>query len=79
MYELVSNGFKFSTGSVELHATVAKGCAVISVKDNGCGIPGDEITKVWDPFHQVADEAQRGASRSGDGLGLGLYLVGALL
>lgn len=76
LYELVSNGFKFSAGAVELQATVSKGNVVISVKDNGCGIPADELERVWGPFHQVYGHNQRGAGRSGDGLGLGLYLVG---
>lgn len=79
LYELVSNGFKFSTGSVELTATVSDGFALISVQDSGCGIPPDQIAQIWGPFHQVFGEAQRGACRSGDGLGLGLYLVGTKL
>lgn len=79
LYELVSNGFKFSAGAVQLQVSVAKGHATISVKDSGCGIPADQMAQVWGPFHQVGDGAQRGACRSGDGLGLGLYLVGAHL
>lgn len=37
--------------------------AVISVRDNGCGIPPDEVTRIFDPFFTT--DPQRGA-----GLGL---------
>jgi signal transduction histidine kinase len=78
LYELVSNAFKFSTGAVELTATVSEGCAVISVQDRGCGIPPDQISQVWGPFHQVPGEQNRDTCGRGDGVGLGLYLVGTV-
>jgi len=45
--------------------------ARLSVSDDGVGIPPDQIDKVTDPFHQVADQMTRGHP----GLGLGLAIV----
>jgi signal transduction histidine kinase len=38
--------------------------AVVTVKDNGCGIPADQVTKVFEPFYSTKVD--------GGGLGLGI-------
>ena len=45
-------------------------CAVLSVSDDGAGIPPDQQEKIWQRFYQV-DAARSG----GEGTGLGLYMV----
>lgn len=78
LYELVSNGFKFSHGPVRFAAAVtAPGTITLSVTDTGPGIPTEELPRIWGPFHQVLSSEDRGVARRSDGLGLGLYLVGA--
>eukprot|EP00892_Ulva_mutabilis_P010064 jgi/Ulvmu1/742/UM010_0115.1 len=80
LYELVANGFKFSHGSVRVSAAVTvPGIVTIAVSDSGTGIPADELSRIWGPFHQVLSAGERGASRRSDGLGLGLYLVDQIL
>jgi len=37
---------------------------LISIQDNGCGIPKDKISKIFDPFYTTKD--------SGKGLGLAI-------
>ena len=44
--------------------------AVLSVSDDGAGIPPDQQEKIWQRFYQV-DAARSG----GEGTGLGLYMV----
>ena len=44
--------------------------AVLSVRDDGIGIPADRLDKIWKRFYQV--EASRGAA---NGAGLGLPMV----
>lgn len=41
--------------------------AVISVKDNGCGIDENKLKKIFEPFYTTKEE--------GKGTGLGLYIV----
>ena len=57
-------------GVISLEAARQTNCIVLSVKDNGCGIPQESIAQVVDPFYRV-DKAR---SRNIDGAGLGLTL-----
>ena len=43
---------------------------MLSVSDDGAGIPPDQQEKIWQRFYQV-DAARSG----GEGTGLGLYMV----
>lgn len=77
LYELVTNGFKFSRGAVRVSAAATGPARVtVTVADDGIGIPRHELPLIWGPFHQVLSDEDRGAARRSDGLGLGLYLVG---
>ena len=48
---------------------------VVSVRDNGAGIPSDKIDSIFDMFMQV----DRSSERSQEGLGIGLTLVKRLV
>jgi C4-dicarboxylate-specific signal transduction histidine kinase len=54
-----------------LKAAVTEGRAIISVTDNGTGIPPGEIGKIFDPFYTAKDV--------GEGLGLGLGICHQIL
>ena len=43
----------------------------ISVSDTGCGIPSEELVRIFDPFYQVGDSCKEGAT-VGTGIGLSL-------
>jgi signal transduction histidine kinase len=72
---LIHNAVKYSKpgGVVSVDATAAPdgGMAVVSVKDEGVGIPADMLERVFEMFAQV----DRGLERSLGGLGIGLTLV----
>ncbi len=46
-------------------------CAVISVRDHGCGVPESSLPKIFHPFYRV-DEAR---DREAGGVGLGLAIA----
>src|SRR5262249_49581294 len=48
---------------------------IVSVRDNGIGIPAEALPKIFDMFSQV----DRGIERAVGGLGIGLALVKGLL
>jgi PAS domain S-box-containing protein len=48
-------------------------CMRIQVWDTGCGIPEDDLERIFEDFYRVA-----GSEGSGDGLGLGLAIVARL-
>lgn len=70
---LLNNSSKYTrqNGSISLKAERMDDEVVVSVKDNGVGIPPDQLKNIFDMFMQV----DRTAERSQGGLGIGLTLV----
>jgi signal transduction histidine kinase len=71
---LVDNALKFTLeGSVDIGFEMKKGSAEFFVSDTGPGIPAEQQDKVFKRFHH--DE--RGATKSTEGIGLGLPIARA--
>lgn len=67
---LFSNAFKFTEkGGVEVRLEYDDGCAIVTVKDSGCGMNSDVGAHIFEKFYQADD------SRATEGNGLGLALV----
>jgi signal transduction histidine kinase len=66
---LVSNAIKYSPKGGDIHISVARVSedVVISVVDEGVGIPKDQFSKIFQPFHRVPASAE-----NIPGVGLGL-------
>jgi two-component system, cell cycle sensor histidine kinase PleC len=69
---LLANAIKFAPGGeVRISAVMTgPGGLEVRVADTGCGIPADQLERVFEPFHQVENEL----SRATNGTGLGLPL-----
>jgi signal transduction histidine kinase/DNA-binding response OmpR family regulator len=74
---LLNNAAKYTAeeGEICVSAQVRGDKVLVSVKDNGCGIPTDMLPQVFDLFTQ----ANRSLARSEGGLGIGLTLVRSLV
>ena len=74
---LLNNAAKYTDrgGQISLTAQQEEGEAVVTIRDNGIGIPGDMLEHVFDMFAQV----DRSLERSEGGLGIGLTLVRRLI
>lgn len=74
---LLTNAAKYTEpgGRIEVAATRAGDEAVVTVADNGVGIPADMLPVVFDMFSQVGTSLER----SQGGLGIGLTLVRKLV
>ncbi len=70
---LITNAIKFSSpeSAVEVSLTKSGDDAIISVKDQGQGIPAKEIDKLFNPFQRTSVRTTGGE----DSTGLGLAIV----
>jgi two-component system phosphate regulon sensor histidine kinase PhoR len=70
---LVNNAIKYSPngGEIRVRAVREDNTVLISVQDQGIGIPKDKLTKIFEKFERVDTKETRAAG----GTGLGLYLV----
>jgi len=62
--ENAANAYRGREGEVELEATIDNDAAVITVTDHGCGIPAEDLDKIFTPFFS--------SRPAGNGLGLPL-------
>ncbi len=69
---LLSNAVKFTGegGRVLLRARAVGKTVVLSIEDNGCGIPKDALKNLGRPFEQVQNQFTK--SHTGSGLGLAI-------
>jgi two-component system cell cycle sensor histidine kinase PleC len=69
---LLSNAVKFTGrgGHILLRARKVTGAVVLTIEDNGCGIPRDALKKLGRPFEQVQNQFTK--SHTGSGLGLAI-------
>jgi PAS domain S-box-containing protein len=74
---LLHNASKFTPdgGHISLQAELARGHAIIRVRDDGIGMPPELLPHVFDLFTQ----AERTLDRAQGGLGIGLSLVKSLV
>ena len=69
---LLSNAVKFTGngGRIKVRARKASGAVILSIEDNGCGIPADALRKLGKPFEQVQNQFSK--NHTGSGLGLAI-------
>jgi PAS domain S-box-containing protein len=74
---LLNNSSRYTKpgGTIRIDAMREDGEVVVTVKDNGAGIPPDKLASIFDMFTQV----DRSPERSQGGLGIGLTLVKRLI
>jgi signal transduction histidine kinase len=77
MQNLITNAVKYSPdgGCITLSARSQGRELIVSVTDEGLGIPVSEIDKIFDRFHRVQTEMSRGIG----GTGLGLAICKGLI
>lgn len=68
----LDNAVKFTKDSITLSGSSTKDAIIISVSDNGQGIPQEDLSKIWNRLYQV--DASRSHNKN-KGVGIGLYFV----
>ena len=72
IYNLTDNAVKFSNHDsvIKIEPTEKKNKIYVSVKDNGIGIPPEDISMIFNRFYK--SDASRGKDKKGTGLGLSI-------
>ncbi len=72
LYNLTDNAVKFSHNDsvIKIETAEKKNKIYVSVKDNGIGIPPDEVSLVFNRFYK--SDSSRGKDKKGTGLGLSI-------
>jgi two-component system, NarL family, sensor histidine kinase BarA len=75
--QLLANAIKFSphASAITIEAYTQQASVVIRIRDNGTGIPAEELPHVFDRFYQTGNPL----TRQYNGLGLGLAVAKALV
>ncbi|MCG9579624.1 ATP-binding protein [Vibrio tubiashii] len=67
---LLSNAVKYAKEQVQLSVKESDGCIVLTVEDDGNGIPSEHWSLIFQPFYSA--DASRNKENSGFGLGLAI-------
>ena len=71
LLNLFTNAAKAGPGGViELTADAGADTVILTVRDHGCGIPADQLSRITEPFYMV--DKSRARKQGGSGLGLAL-------
>ncbi len=77
VFNLLSNALKFTGPGGKVRVTLRRGevpepTLELRVQDTGCGIPADQLTRLFDRFFQVDPGGEAQAQAQGTGIGLAL-------
>lgn len=72
LYNLLDNAIKFSKNNskITIETTCKNDRLIISLKDQGIGIPVESLTNIWNRFYKT--DFSRGKDKKGTGLGLSI-------
>lgn len=72
IYNLLDNAIKFTPSGKSIYLTLTElnEKILVSVKDEGCGIPAESLKKIWTRFYKA--DTSRGKDKQGTGLGLAI-------
>ncbi len=73
LLNLLTNAIKFTPagGAITVECSADDVCTRLAVQDTGCGIPGEDLERIFEPFVQV-DRKRVEARQRGVGLGLAI-------
>jgi signal transduction histidine kinase/ligand-binding sensor domain-containing protein/DNA-binding response OmpR family regulator len=74
LYNLIDNAISFTDAQDEIIVSIRsveeQKSIVLEIQDTGCGIPEDEIEKVFKKFYQIEAHLEKYTKRRGSGIGL---------
>jgi signal transduction histidine kinase len=77
IWNLIDNAVKYTgkNGEISINMSASDGKVMVSVKDNGPGIPEDELPKIFTRFYRVEQSHSREIAGSGLGLAISKWVA----
>lgn len=72
---LLSNASKFAKSKVEFHGSLKNNEVIIQVKDDGKGVPEEEVPYIFDKFFQAKNQTSKKPVGSGLGLAISKKII----
>jgi two-component system sensor histidine kinase CpxA len=74
---VIRNAIRFTENAskVDVGLEVRSRQAVVTIRDQGCGVPDNELQKIFEPFHRVPGANDRGSTGGGLGLTIAARVV----
>jgi len=81
IYNLLINAISYSGDAkkIIIYQEIRNDIVKIQIIDNGCGIPENELTHVWDRYYKAGKSNHKTNSHSHEGSGIGLSIVKSIL
>jgi signal transduction histidine kinase/ligand-binding sensor domain-containing protein/DNA-binding response OmpR family regulator len=74
LFNIISNAVKFARSAIQLSVSHTPTQLLITVKDDGPGVPAGIGDKIFEKFYNSSDFATSPATKGGRGFGIGLFL-----
>jgi two-component system sensor histidine kinase CpxA len=74
---VLRNAIRYAKTTVEVSSQVKDGLLLICVADDGCGVPGSELEKLFTPFYRVSLARNRESGGTGLGLAIAIQAINA--
>jgi len=74
---VIRNAIRFTDkqSKVDIGLRVQAEQAIVTIRDQGCGVPEHELEKIFEPFHRVPGASQRDSTGGGLGLTIAARVV----
>jgi two-component system sensor histidine kinase CpxA len=74
---VIRNAIRFTDNAsqVDVGLEVRSAQAVVTIRDQGCGVPDSELEKIFEPFHRVPGANDKGSTGGGLGLTIAARVV----
>ncbi|HYM34915.1 MAG TPA: ATP-binding protein [Steroidobacteraceae bacterium] len=74
---VIRNAIRFTEkqSKIDVGLQVQEKQAIVTIRDQGCGVPDDELQKIFEPFHRVPGSSQRDSTGGGLGLTIAARVV----
>lgn len=74
---VLRNGIRYAKTTINVHSKVQDQYLIIEISDDGCGVPENDLDKLFTPFYRVSLARNRESGGTGLGLAIAIQAISA--